>query len=81
MIAAVSVRFRIADVVLFPQNLNTRYLANEADRLVNILDKGADQTYPCGIPHILEGAVRRDREVLPFQLCFHTFRALDSGLE
>ena len=81
MIAAVSVGFRVTDIILFPQNLNTRNLADEADRLVNILDKGAYQTYPCGIPHILEGAVRCDGEVLPLQLCPHAFRPLDSGLE
>ena len=81
VIVAVSIGFWIADVVLFPQNLNTQDLADEADHLINILDKGTDQTNPCCIPYVLKGTAHRHRETLPLQLCFHISGALDPILE
>ena len=47
----------------------------------DVAQSAVNQAYPCGIPHILEGAVCRNRAVLPLQLCPHAFRTLNPGLE
>ena len=41
---------------------------DQANRLVNVLDEGADEPYAGGIPHLLHGAVRCGGQAVADQL-------------